>query len=391
MKRKFYLIELFYVLYLTSGYLKSFMNAFHISSPIDITLAIALILIILLIKEFSEISIDFLKIFTILFIFIVWMLITTFYTTSEKYWITKIIYFFTNVISFTVPLVAYKNFKIDIFFKYFILIVTLLNIFFITKILPNIYSNSDFYEVGDQYLFTSLSSGLNILILITVNFQYKSVLGTLLIILNFITLLTSGGRGGIIFTFLVLILYYIFNIKILFTKKILFLPILILITAYIISNNSELLELFNNSIKRMSLILSAVESGDGGSSINDRIDLIHFSIDKSLNSIKEFLFGYGIGSFGFEYYRLDIKEFPHNILLEILFEMGLVGVILFLIFYFSIIFKYRSSLIWLVIYMTLTTLKSSGLAELRIFFGILSLMIYISIHTKKIDKEKSYE
>ncbi len=49
--------------------------------------------------------------------------------------------------------------------------------------------------------------------------------------------------------------------------------------------------------------------------------------------------GYGLGSWGLYYFNLDIARYPHNIILETWFEIGIIGVVLFLAMVFFIIEK----------------------------------------------------
>lgn len=45
--------------------------------------------------------------------------------------------------------------------------------------------------------------------------------------------------------------------------------------------------------------------------------------------VQDPVFGKGLGSFAVEYFGADTQGYPHNIVLEILFELGLVGLVLF--------------------------------------------------------------
>jgi O-antigen ligase len=395
------MLELIYVLYLLSGYMKGMLKAFSIPVPVDITLLFAIIL--LMFSFFIKIKIEnkkVMKIILLLILFIGWMLFSSLYTSSNNYWEHKVIYFLTNIIAFFIPLIFYKKFNINNFIFYFISISTFLNVIFITMVLPYIYINENFYEVSGIYLNVSLISGLNILFFIIKKFEFKiKYLSLFILILNFITLISSGGRGGILFTFLILFIFLISKqtklirkgkiSKKVFKLFLIFILIIFSISVYYANNSEKKDDLVVKSINRLTLLENVVNnSEDSGASINTRLNYINFTTNKILMNPTHFFFGYGIGSFGMEYLNIDKREYPHNVLLEIWFEMGAVGLILFIWFIFYIIKNFRQSMmIWFLFYMLLHILKSSSLTDIRIFFAILALLIIDSFSKKIIYQE----
>ncbi len=402
------LLEFLYVIYLISGFIKGYMIAYSFHSPVDITLLTAILLIafiIIVLYKNDEIYTKFIFAIIFLLIFYTWMIFTSIYTSSDNYWLHKVIFFLTNIIAFIFPLLVYRYFSIERFFKYFIVSTTVLNVYFIIYILPNIYTVDTFYQVAGLYLSVALSSGINILLLIISKFKFKFTYLTLTILLiNFLTLIYSGGRGGIVFTFLTLILYFIpriinyINFKISLTGILKYFTILIILSvvslSYININDSNTNPFLERTLTRLSLLTNVSSDQDMGDSMNVRFNLINFSVNKSFEDIPHFLFGYGVGSFSYEFSHVDERGYPHNIVLEILFELGTIGLFLFFIFYFYIIKDNRyTSLSWLVFYITINVLKSSGLTDLRLFFAILSLMLLSiikneggSIFPSKLDK-----
>ena len=406
------LLEFLYAFYLISGFIKGFMLAYHIQSPIDITLFSALILTIFIIFSMYknyEIHIKFVFSIVFLLIFYTWMIFSSIYTSSEHYWLHKILYFLTNIIAFISPILLYNYFNINKFFKYFIILSTIFNIYFMVFIFPYIYTIPAFYEVHPSYLFVSLYSGFNILLLLISKIRYKFTYLTLSILLiNFYTMITSGGRGGIVFTFILLLFYYLSKVNKIQTlqismKKALkyFLLFIALSTASLMyfninqSNGSSngKIQLFERTIQKLNLLVEATSGDEVGASVNYRLEQINFSLNKIFDDVPHYFFGYGIGSFSKEYSNKDTREYPHNIILEILFELGIIGLFLFLIFYIYIIKDYKyTSLSWLVLFMTLNVLKSGGLTDLRLFFAILSLMLISTIaKEEKVDKLENYE
>ena len=143
---------------------------------------------------------------------------------------------------------------------------------------------------------------------------------------------------------------------------------------YLIDRYALLLE---RSISRLMMLLDP----KGSESIVERITQVSYSFDRIFENAGNFLFGLGIGSFGILYEGVDERSYPHNVMLEIWFELGLLGILLFillLLVYFKKI-RLRFNFILIFIYLLLNSLKSYSLIDLRIMFGILSvLLIYLS-------------
>lgn len=90
---------------------------------------------------------------------------------------------------------------------------------------------------------------------------------------------------------------------------------------------------FDTIIYRFKIIFS--ESG-GGASANGRIE--RFSV--AWDVFKEhFVFGGGLGSFPIFYNETDIGDYPHNIVLEIMAEFGLIGLSIFSLFFFLTFYR----------------------------------------------------
>jgi len=59
------------------------------------------------------------------------------------------------------------------------------------------------------------------------------------------------------------------------------------------------------------------------------------------NAFSKPVFGHGTGSFAMDYYGTDERCYPHNIILELFYENGLIGVFLFILFMFWIYQRWR--------------------------------------------------
>jgi O-antigen ligase len=135
-------------------------------------------------------------------------------------------------------------------------------------------------------------------------------------------------------------------------------------------------------LARNTLLLEFVSNGiTDNKSISDRVQFIDFSIESILSSPNTFLLGKGIGSFGLLYYGLDGRAYPHNIILEIMFELGFIG----LVFVFIIIFivnkmknqksmeKYIS--VYVLLFLFLNIMKSSSYIDIRVLLVIWGIYI----------------
>ena len=134
----------------------------------------------------------------------------------------------------------------------------------------------------------------------------------------------------------------------------------------------------NQNLERSFNRLGKLTNKNKGSSVNERLDMLSFSYS-SIN--RNILFGTGIGSFSKEYNGKDKRGYPHNILIEIWFELGLIGLLLFSFFLFFLFKDINVTfLLWLVLFVFLNAFKSAELGDLRIMFFILSTPIVYQLY-----------
>ena len=377
------ILELLLILYVLSGYIKVFLILYNISIGIDITLLLALILVFNVFLSKKIILKYFFTSIVLFLVFFIWMIITIIYSTSNEYLFNKIFLFSTNIVAFLIPLLLFSKIEIKSLLNKFVLISTPLGIWFIAFILPKMYFNEIYNNASQAYLTVSLFSGMNILILLLLKVKLfkNSYINLLFIILNIAVLILSGGRGGLVLAFLVLTIFGFFKLKLKLKQLKLILKSisLIILFGFIIGNlirQTEYVELFERSIRRLELLTEFNGINSGGNSVEVRVGMLNFSYDKIVHSPTSLLFGYGIGSFWYEYTGIDGRGYPHNLVLEILFELGLIGLLIFIIFSGVTLkhFKY-TALSWIVFYLLLNSLKSSSLVDLRILFFMFSLAL----------------
>ena len=390
------MVELIYCLFLLSGLIKAFLQ-FYAGGlmVVDFTLLCALFLLAAYILQFSR---DFFfkntiylvkssrPVIFILVGFYLWMVVTLIYTASPGYSYIKVFMFLSNLAAVLTPFI-YKGFNPKRFFHLFAYMGSGL-IFIYTVFIPDIYSlylkDVEYRDMVTRYLDIGYLAGLVVLILAFVCPQMKKFIKLLLIGLNAWTLLVSSARGPLLFLVLVLLIRFAVSFVVFMKswrlnfKNILFMTVGVglLGTAayYLIDRYSLLLE---RSITRLQMLLDPQAS----ESIMERISQVSYSFGRIFENAGNFLFGLGIGSFGILYEGVDERSYPHNVMLEIWFELGLLGIILFILLLLLYLKQIRSRLnfVLIFIYLLLNSLKSYSLIDLRIMFGILSvLLIYLT-------------
>jgi O-antigen ligase len=133
--------------------------------------------------------------------------------------------------------------------------------------------------------------------------------------------------------------------------------------------------------------MGLVNEKGGGASAHSRVTNAKFSIDK-IN--KSPFWGYGIRSYGYEMTRIDYLDYPHNLFLEVWFELGYIPLHIFLFLFYRVYTHiYRATYSWclaLYFYFLLNILKSSSLIDIRMmlgFYAIFTIVDYIGKEDKK--------
>ena len=401
-----------YILFFYSGLIKSVFLFYDIRLPIDFTLLSALLLILSFVQELFRFNFKlklrekYLKVLFFLLIFYCWILISLFYTESKEYSFIKTIYFITNIIAFFFPLLI-RKFEVKLFLKITVLISF---IFVFWYFLVDIHASSYVYKsvkysvYAASYLAVSLLLGLNILICATTDSPlFKNKWNDIFIaVISFVLMLLIRGRGPLIFVVITVAAFLLYKFVIL--KKISFslnknkliqsvlILTIIVITVIIVFKKYEtqILSMADVTFRRLNLLLNGVENKDMGHSVDVRIDHIHNSVHLIFSSVYHFIFGYGIGSYGFLTTGIDIKDYPHNFILEIFVELGLIGLITFFMYFFINFFYYRKHnefvSYFLLFFLFLNMMKSSSLVDIRIYFTFFAIFL-ITNSNKKL-KEK---
>lgn len=380
--------------YVLSGLLKSVMEYYEINLPIDITVFFMGLIILSMVNEWLNKK-DFLKVdneaaLLILFfiLFYVWMAVSLIYTPSSSYAFQKVFKSLTNIIF--VIIILRGHFNTSRFFKVSFILILLILVWFLPIRFLYISGQSPkgywfTREIMGLYLHISMPLGMFLLYYLSSknNFSEKRLIDHVLYGIALIGLLLLAARGPILFFVIVYVMYLILNgkIKVAIKRKHILFSILgiSVFLVIILIYKEEFFELFSLTLNRFALIFSGLKSSanDFGSSINGRFELISQATGIIFASISNFLFGTGIGSFGILTIGEDIRHYPHNFVLEIWCELGLIGIFIFLSIVVISIRKIRFSFnnlnIFPILYILLNFMKSGSLSDMRLLFTVLAI------------------
>ena len=393
----------FYILYIFSGVLKSFLLYYHIPFPVNLTLLSAIFLVIAIIFDIirngikQKINKSFLLAISSILILYIWMIFSLLYTPSPNYSYIKTFYFLTNILAFIYPFII-KDFEMKSFVKYFILTTIFFSIFFLinySKILKSYYTGES--DITGLYLVLGTLLGISLMLLATskeIIFS-KRILNSILIFIILIMIFLLGARGPLFFSLGLIILYFFTNKYKIIYKKLSVNIIRTIIFSLIISivGFSVIYLSFKNKIDpyaqrtfhRIEVMVTNPKNNTENSSVKVRLDQINYSLEKIFESPESFIIGQGIGSFNLLYKGEDGRGYPHNIFLEVWFELGIIGELFFLTFFAVLLIRYpRNKIIshWLLLFIILNMQKSNSLIDIRTYFAFFAMFL-ISQQNKK--------
>ena len=396
------MIEVIFSIFYLSGLIKSFLINYDINLFLDFTLLSSLLLILLILKKKIQKKITFsisthnLQVFYILLFFLIWTILTLFYTQSEKYSYEKVLLFLTNILAFSIPIFL-PSFNVKKVIQIVVITVPVLTIVYLVlmyKYQTNIELKEVYRQISGLYLTCGGLLGINIIILYTSKkriFNQRAI-SIILLVLSIVLLLLLGARGPIFFTIISIVLFEIYRFYKVLLKgrfsieklKFSFINVtyisLSLIITFIIffTYKEEINVLFERSLMRLNLILDSNPSGDMGDSVNTRVEQIKLSLNLIFSDFKSFIFGYGVGSYGILENNIDGRAYPHNIFLEIWVELGFIGLLIFILFLVKFISKKSTNQyinFVLIVFILLNSLKSNSIVDIRIYFALIAMYL----------------
>lgn len=326
-----FLKVLIYFLFVFSGLIK------WISLPIDITLLFAFVGIIIVVFEITKIRVlkksDQIQISLIL-VLLLMFIISNVYTISSVYAKTKTLAMILNFFTVLYPIIVFKK-SIFTEMKYLMYIIGFLMI-----IILFYFYQKDMFTVlffGSSQSIENVPTYLSIGILLSACFIFSladriSFFTIIYRISILFLLLQLGGRGPLLNLFFSLFLFFLLNLKsIIVNYKRIFLGIISFIVFV----------LFLDSIIALPSTINLDRFNIFEASKQDESFLVRYSfLGLAWNAFLEQPFlGYGIGSGGLILRGVDLSEYPHNLFVEALMELGILGGIVYALVYIFFFIK----------------------------------------------------
>lgn len=309
------------------------------SFPIDLTLFFFIVSLFIMLWIYmqntcmSKVSLQAIAAF---YAFALWGLFTIYFTPSEIYSKEKILRlcFLTGWSFIGAALVVSSNIvRIERFLNIFCIYAVIMSF----EALYNYFNGEGRFVTafGSNYLALGRVAGTACIILvIRLLFTKKIPRANLLIVLIsilIIALYTSGSRGPLLSVIVALLFVFIsvFDINngfVMFKNywnKILLVSILVIGLSLGLYSNG----LLDTTTERLALLLNIYDMGDSAST---RISLYNDAISLWIDNP---VWGVGIGGFPILAGYSDERVYPHNLVLEVLVEMGLIGFILLFVFF----------------------------------------------------------
>lgn len=313
------------------------------------------------------------RVLSLIFIFYGWLIFSSVYSPSMEYKYEKSLYFVANIIFFIYPFFI-KKINMNLLIRLYCIVVLPLSVYFV-------YMNSIVWSIRSVQtdLFmdirgTYLTFGIHLAILFLILLYYKK--NIILKIITLSLLVASSARGPLIFMLLVSGMYYVSKRRtnLLDPKSALrsIVAFIALMAIYIYKSDT-----INSLLGSTFLRFGSLIGGQDASSL-ERVDRLNFAFYQPFENLLTLIFGNGIGSFGILFEKIDRKSYPHNILIECFFELGIIGLFLFLIIFIVTFRKisFKNDVFGLLfIFIFLNTMKSYGITDLWILFSVMGFIV----------------
>lgn len=321
-----------YFIFVFSGLLK------WIPFPIDITIASALICVLIILLEVGTIvkfsrtdRINIYFIFALLFLFV----FSNLYTISTVYSEQKSLAIVLNFFAVIYPIIVLKQsvFKELTYLMYIAGSVICLILFYFYQqdmFVVLFFDESQALENVPTYLAIGILLSGCIIFSLTSRITLLSLIYQCLAIFLLVQL---GGRGPLLNLSICLLIYFFLSVhKFKLKPRTVFFITALWIGSLVFLQDILDYVLSNLNLDRFNLLKASGEDG----SFLVRFRFIHDAWNSFLDKP---LIGHGIGSGGIILRGQDVREFPHNLLIESLMELGILGGLLFLSIYLIFIIK----------------------------------------------------
>ncbi|MBU1013322.1 MAG: O-antigen ligase family protein [Bacteroidetes bacterium] len=350
----------------------------YVNLPVDFTLLTFIIALLASFLNKPSISSKVLNVLLWIIPFSIFYLITMVYSPSNTYSLLKAGKLLMSILSLFIVTIIFSKKNSFIYFRaifkiVYVALVTILTFLFVTG------QFSTFFITGDLLLapdYLSIST-----FLATSLFLYLKDRGFFINtvkILSLLAILLLGGRGPFVITVILLLIYFAkMLIRGSFIRN-LIIYFIVIAGLFILSVE---LSLHERTFERLaSLIEDPTDSY-----LNPRYPMWVFAWESFLEKP---IFGHGLGSFGLYYLNVDMRAYPHNLILEILFEAGVIGLILAIIFG-GRVSKYLKinnialELKLILFFFLLDFMKSNSIEDLRVFLIWIGIILMSNISTEE--------
>lgn len=175
------------------------------------------------------------------------------------------------------------------------------------------------------YLGFGILNILYIIKFIKISLVFKSLI-YIILLLSFVLLFLTGSKGPLLSLFFSLMIPYLISNRF----KVIFSVLIVGFILFIFSFNFIYSDLFFSG-DITDFISRRFISDEETQSISSRMSYISLGLITYRDSnYFNLIFGFGAGDYGYLVTNSDIRMYPHNIFLEILYEFGLVGLGIFI-------------------------------------------------------------
>ncbi len=305
--------------------------------------------------------------------FLLWVTISVIWSPSEGYVYEKLAGLLICGFLFWLPIMSGSIHVASFLRLYFVLTVLILAF----SAYGMLRSAGDFYSLSDAqksiYLTAGYFGGGLLVILGFFNVTKTWLADFSLTCFVLLCLLLTGARGPLLFGVLILFVGLIARRRWYSVFALLGIAFSLLLIAQFFSQFDQAAFFIDRAVVRFSLLFEG--------ELSSRTDL-WVQMHRWLSDDAAVVMGYGTGSWGAIVLGYDERAYPHNIVLELLFENGVLGFLLFIsIFFFSIWSAFKAEFPYFVVilallsYEFLNLMKSFTISDARMLFFLMGVLL----------------
>lgn len=313
--------------------------------------------------------------------FLLWATVSIVWTPSVGYVYEKLAGLIVCTFLFWLPIIT-GRICINYFLRVYLLL-TVLILFFST--FGMLKSAASFYSLTDAQRSIYLTSGYFVGGLLAIlgffSFSKSSFIDLAVILFALLCLLLTGARGPLMFGLGMLLIGLMLRGRWRILSALALLAFFPLLIIQFLSRFDQVAFFIDRAIERFGLLFEG--------ELASRTDLWG-QMGVWLANDSAVLVGFGTGSWGWVVNGYDERSYPHNIVLEILFENGLIGLVFFsLLFSVSIWAALKSwrphfiVIVALLCYEVLNFMKSFTISDARMLFFLMGVLIAEGLRSKR--------